>query len=351
LLEPKPIAKALGYQSIQVPVAVRLNTNESPYAPPESWQKRFTAEVTNLELNRYPDRDCTSLRAKLADYHQVNPENIWCANGSNEVLLLLLSAYGGASRKAAFYEPSYLMHFYISKITDTQVISLERNSSFKVSADQVLTEQEKNKFDILFLCSPNNPTGNTEDKDQVTAICRRFNGLVIIDEAYVEFSSFSFESLIHEFDNVAIIRTFSKTWAMAGLRLGYVIANKEIINHLKAVTLPYNVSSVTQVGGLLALDYENEMKQRVNLIIQERQRVINTLKELGSLYVWDSEANFYLIKPTTIVASELHEKLLEHSVLVRDVSSYKNLENCLRVTVGTRAENDRFLDALNKILK
>lgn len=351
MLEPRPVAKRTGYSSLQVPVSVRLNTNESPYAPPVKWQMDFVKEIPNLELNRYPDGQMTKLVEALARYHKLDASYIWAANGSNETIQLLLHAYGGHGRVAAIYEPSYAMHFYISQITGTEIKTYARNNSFKINSEQVLSDFRRDKFDILFLCSPNNPTGTIEDYDEIKYICQQFTGLLIIDEAYVQFSKYSFEGFVKEFDNVAIIRTFSKTWAMAGVRLGYIIANPKIIDAVKNVSLPYHVSSFSQLAGVLALNYEDEMRERIKLIKDERTRVISDLKNVEKLQVWDSEANFFLIKPTNITGKELHERLLDKSVLVRDVGHFKLLENCLRVTIGTPVENDRFLTAVKEALE
>jgi histidinol-phosphate aminotransferase len=342
-----------GYHSPQVPAEVRLNTNESPFAPPEAFVEEFLAALRRVELHRYPDREATELRAGLAELHSVDPTEVFCANGSNEVLQCLLLAYGGPGREAAMFEPTYALHAHISEITGTAIVRGGRGEDFLVHAADVDELLGRSDPVLSFLCSPNNPTGRAEAPATVGYLLERSSGLVVVDEAYGQFSSWSALDLDGPGGvrnrRLCVVRTFSKTWAMAGARLGYLIADPEVVAACEAVVLPYHLSTPVQIAGRLALRYRPEMEARVALVAEERGRLGAALGDLA-VTVWPSDANFILFRPEGRPARTVWQGLLDRSVLVRDCSSWEGLEGCLRVTVGTPEENDRFLAALVECL-
>jgi len=338
-----------GYHSPQVEAEVRLNTNESPFEPPEAWRRQLLAALEETSFNRYPDRPATELRAAIARLHGVTPEEVFCANGSNEVLQCLLLAYGGPGRKAAVFEPTYALHSHISRLTGTELVEGGRTDDFWVDPDDAAALLAATQPDIVFLCSPNNPTGRAEPRQTVEAVLAAAPGLVIVDEAYGQFSSWSALDLRdpHANPGLVVTRTFSKTWAMAGARLGYLIADPDVVLACEAVVLPYHLSAQTQLAGLLALDHTAEMEARVALISEERGRVAAALGDLP-VQSWPSDANFILFRPLSRDAESVWESLLERSVLIRNCASWDGLPECLRVTIGTPEENDRFLSALKE---
>jgi histidinol-phosphate aminotransferase len=330
-------------------VAVRLNTNESPLAPPPEWVEELSAEVGRIDFNRYPDRDATALRAALGELHGVGPERIFCGNGSNEVLQCLLLAYGGAGRTAALFEPTYALHRHIAALTATTVASGWRAPDhaldLAVVADVLATAQPV----ITFLCSPNNPTGRAEPPEVVASVLDLAPGLVVVDEAYGQFAPWSALDLVARAaagsDRLVVVRTFSKTWSMAACRLGYLVADPDVVAACASVALPYHLDTLKQAAGRLALRYVGAMEERAARITEERGRVAAALAEMD-VESWPSDANFILFRPTGRSAADVWRALLERSVLVRDCSTWPGLDECLRVTVGTAEENDRFLAAL-----
>jgi histidinol-phosphate aminotransferase len=337
------------YHSPQVPVAVRLNTNESPYPPPAEWLDALLVEAGKIAFNRYPDRSALALRSELAKFHSVNCEQIFVANGSNEVLQSICLAYGGVGRKAATFEPTYALHSHIAHLTGTPLIQGKRRSDFTVDVGAALSLIEKEAPSIVFLCSPNNPTGTAEERGTVSAVIASSPGLTVVDEAYGQFASWSALELVREDVPLVVVRTYSKTWSMAALRLGYLIGPSEVVKVLERVALPYHLDALKQAAGRLALRFSPQMEQRVASIVAERERVMAELSKMA-VKVWPSQANFVLWRPLHRSGDEVWEDLVRRSILVRDTSSWPGLEGCLRTTVGTREENDRFLCALAEVL-
>ena len=339
-----------GYHSPQVVAEVRLNTNESPFDPPEAWRREFLAALSEVSFNRYPDRPATELRAAIAALHGVTPEEVFCANGSNEVLQCLMLAYGGPGRRACVFEPTYALHSHISRLTGTAVVEGRRTDDFRIDPTDAVALLSAEQPDVTFLCSPNNPTGRAESRASVVAVLKAAPGLVIVDEAYGQFSSWSALDLRGpEHPGLVVTRTFSKTWAMAGARLGYLVADPAVVLACEAVVLPYHLSAQTQLAGVLALRHTEEMETRVALIAEERGRVAAALGDL-SVESWPSDANFILFRPQGVDADKVWRGLLERSVLIRNCASWDGLPGCLRVTIGRPDENDRFLSALKECL-
>jgi histidinol-phosphate aminotransferase len=341
---------AEGYHSPQVEAEVRLNTNESPFAPPDAWREELLAAMEQISFNRYPDRPATELRQAVADLHGIAPGEVFCANGSNEVLQCLLLAFGGPGRRALIFEPTYALHSHIARLTGTTVVEGRRDDDFLIDPRDAEAVLAGERPDVTFLCSPNNPTGRAEPPATVAAVCAAAPGLVIVDEAYGQFSPWSALDLRGPSQpGLVVTRTFSKTWAMAGARLGYLVADPAVVAACEAVVLPYHLSAQTQVAGLLALRHLPEMESRVARISEERGRVAAALGDLP-VDSWPSDANFILFRPRDRDADDVWRSLLAHSVLIRNCSSWQGLPGCLRVTIGTAEENDRFLHALKESL-
>jgi histidinol-phosphate aminotransferase len=334
-----------GYHSPQVDVPIRLNTNESPLPPPPEWTDAVVDAVRRIDFNRYPDRHATSLRTALAEWHGVRPDQVFCANGSNEVLQSLCLAYGGPGRSVAVFEPTYALHSHIAHLTGTAVIEGQRRPDFYLDLDVVSELMQTHRPVITFLCSPNNPTGIADDPVAVRTIVESAPGLVVVDEAYGQFADWSALSLVDDDEPLVVTRTFSKTWSMAAARLGYLVGPAPVVAALERVALPYHLDAFTQVAGRLALDYVGQMEQRIGLIVRERQRILAALGRLP-VEAWPSQANFILFRPESRKGSEVWQGLLDRGILVRDTSSWPGLSGCLRVTVGTPEENDAFLAAL-----
>lgn len=340
-----------GYHSPQVDARVRLNTNEAPEAPSAQMMQRLCDRVSTLPLHRYPDREATELRGRLADRHGVQVGQIHVANGSNEVLQHVLLAFGGPGRTAVVFGPSYQMHSQIASITGTTVIDLGRGSDGLINEADLGDEVPR---DVVFVTSPNNPTGRVEKRstivDHVLPWCVEGNALLVIDEAYVEFSMDEYVDLIGTGHPVLISRTFSKTLALAGVRLGYALAGADIIEGLELVTLPYHLSALTQAAGLAALEDTSELDDRVAMLVRGRDQIVHAFSQLGVEYE-NSHANFILFAAPDGRGDELWQQLVRRGVLVRNCSSWPGLAGRLRVTVGTPEDNAMFISALSAALK
>lgn len=346
-----------GYHSPQVSVEVRLNTNEAPTAPPEAFAKAVADAAISLDWHRYPDRAATELRTVLGGRFGLGPEQVFCANGSNEVLQTLLLTYAGHGRRTLTFEPTYALHRHLARITGSEPVVAERGDDFRLAPAVAAAAVTEHRPAVTFLCSPNNPTGlveSAETVDAVLASVEATGGLLVVDEAYGEFSSWSTVGLLAEDRPLVVTKTFSKTWAMAGARLGYLLGPSWLVADLEAVVLPYHLDSLKQAAGIAALALVDEMEARVSHIVEERGRIDAELRRLDC-EVWPSGANFVLFrpKPGAVARTDrtVWQQLVDRSILVRDTSSWEHLDGCLRVTVGTSEENSRFLAALADILE
>ena len=342
------------YGAPQLDVAVRLNTNENPFAPDDEIVASIVdrLSVTVSGLNRYPDRDAIELRAALARYVnqrcgvEVGPGQVWAANGSNEVLQQLLQAFGGPGRTALGFEPSYAMHRLISRGTSTAFVGVPRTERFELTADLVRRAIADHDPDVVFLCSPNNPTGDVVSADVVETACEASRAMVVVDEAYAEFSSSpSATALLAGHERLVVVRTLSKALQLAGARIGYLVADQGVVDAVQLVRLPYHLSSLTQAVGLAALEHAPALLQWVDALTDERARMVAALTDLG-FDVYPSEGNFVFFGGIADQEALWHS-LLDASVLVRDVG----IPGHLRVSAGTPEETTAFIDAVRTITK
>ena len=345
------LAELKPYGAPQITDVTALNTNENPYQLPEAvvaqMLKALPAVLQNL--NRYPDRDATELREALASYINTNSinkftsANIWAANGSNEILQTLMLACGGGG--ALGFTPSYSVHPLIAKATGTSWIGYDRESDFQLDVESAVQEIAKHQPSLTFITTPNNPSGTSttfQDLEKLAIATRQVEGLLIVDEAYAEFSSEqSAVDLISKYPNVVVVRTMSKAFAFAGARVGYAVCDPAIVNALLVTRLPYHLSSSTQALALVALDNANLLLAEVDALIAERIRVAAELTNLG-FEVCPSSANFLLFSGFAGDAKSVWKALVVDGVLVRDVG----LVGYLRVTIGLPAENEQFLTAI-----
>lgn len=350
-LEDLPLRETLRGQSPygapQLDVPFRLNTNENPHPPSQALIDDVAVSVraAAAQLHRYPDRDAVALRGDLARYLSAQTgvalatENLWAANGSNEILQQLLQAFGGPGRSALGFVPSYSMHPIISTGTDTTWVDGKRNADFSFDVNGALAAIDELRPDVVFLTSPNNPTGGSIPLEDMRAVAAAAPGIVIIDEAYGEFSSApSAVELIAEFPaTVVVSRTMSKAFAFAGGRLGYLAADPAVIDALLLVRLPYHLSVVTQAAARAALRHADDTLAGVAAIVAERQRVVTALTGDGFRVV-DSDANFILFG-SFIDATASWQRYLDGGVLIRDM----HIEGHLRATIGLPDENDALL--------
>ncbi len=339
------------YGAPQIDVPVRLNTNENPYPPSPRMVAAIAEAVAAaaVTLNRYPDRDATELRKDLADYlgHGLTASHLWAANGSNEIIQQLLQAFGGPGRLALGFDPGYSMHSLIARVTCTGWVSAARDEDFGLDPGRAIGAITEHRPDLVFLTSPNNPTGTAAPLELIEAVCAAAPGLVVVDEAYAEFARAGTPSaltLLPRFAQLVVTRTMSKAFAMAGARVGYLAGAPEVVEKLLVVRLPYHLSAVTQAVARSALALAAEPLATVTALRTERDGLVAWLRRRG-LAVADSDANFVLFGEFESRRA-VWQGLLDRGVLVREVGPPR----WLRVTVGTPPEMAAFRDALEEVL-
>lgn len=343
------------YGAPQLHVAYQLNTNENPYSPSEELIADLIAEVRKIarDLNRYPERDAVELRESLANYITgqtgvaVTKEQVWAANGSNEILQQLLQAFAGPGRKALGFTPSYSMHPILSGGTQTEFIECPRAEDFTIDITEALESIDKHAPDVVFITTPNNPTGDVTSLADIETLIQAAPGIVIVDEAYAEFSpSPSAVTLLEKYPTKLVVsRTMSKAFDFAGGRVGYFIAAPAFIEAVMLVRLPYHLSSLTQAAAVVALRHSEDTLSTVAKLSSERIRVVESLKKLGYKVI-PSESNFVFFGEFED-QHEAWKKFLERDVLIRDVG----ITGFLRTTIGLPEENDAFLEAAAAIVK
>ena len=342
------------YGAPQLDVDVRLNTNENPYPPSDDLIADLVAQVEKVasDLNRYPDRDAVALRSALADYVtrqtgvDITVDQVWAANGSNEILQQLLQAFGGPGRSAMGFVPSYSMHPILSSGTQTEFISIDRDpETFDIDMDSALAAIAEHRPDVIFITTPNNPTGNLTTLADLRRIIEAAPGIVIVDEAYAEFTEEpSATTLLAEFPaKLVVSRTMSKAFDFAGGRLGYFVANPAFIDAVTLVRLPYHLSTLTQAAATVALRHSDATLSTVAKLADERDRVVAALNSYG-YDVIDSYSNFVFFGRFAD-APTAWQSFLDEGVLIRDVG----VPGRLRATIGLPSENDALLAAAKKL--
>ena len=340
------------YGAPQVEADASLNTNENPFPLSPALVAAISAKVGEVaaSLNRYPDRDAIALRTALAQYINARSAtnfqegNTWAANGSNEIIQSLFLAFGEGS--ALGFIPSYSMHPLIARVTATAWIDGARRNDFSLDIESAVEQVQRERPSLTFITTPNNPTGEAIPLSSIEKLAAVTPGLLVIDEAYAEFSDIeSAVTLIEKFPHLVVIRTMSKAFSFAGARVGYLVAHPAVIDAMKLVRLPYHLSSLTQSAALVALEFQDELLSGVAQLRQQREIVAQGLRELG-LDVLPSQANFLLFTGFSSPSADLWQAMLDRGILIRDVG----LSGYLRTTIGTGAENEKFLDALRECL-
>lgn len=343
---PRPdLAGFAPYRTQQMKAEVRLQANEWP-DPTAAARYLSVEELEGLLLNRYPE-PASDLHAALAARHGVGTDQIVIGNGSNEVLLNTFLLFGGHGRSTLLFQPTYSMHARLTHTAGGTVVDELIGLPYSLPAERAVAAVERHRPEIVVLCSPNNPSGTLIGEDVVLAVARAApRSVVLVDEAYADFAGFSVVPRIAEHPNIVVSRTFSKARAAAGLRLGILVAHPKVAAMYRAVQLPYNVNAITAaVGAKIARD-ESAVRRRVERNRTERGRVYAALCRVASVEAFPSETNFVLFRLRSGTTEEVHARFLRESVLLRDLSTWPGCAGCLRVTVGTPEENDRFIAAL-----
>lgn len=345
----KELADLQPYKTMKYNVPIKMDANESPFNFPGKVLDHFKKTIDSLLFNRYPDPLSDNVRQLLAEKYGLTPDNFLVGNGGDELIYYILLAYGGRGRKVLSFPPTFSVYGIYAEITCTDFIEVVRNDKFAIDIDQI-NEVIDQKPDIVFLCNPNNPTGTELPASVLDHLISNLpESLIIVDEAYGEFSKVDHSHYFKK-GNVAILKTFSKAFSLAGARLGYLLAPEGIINDLAKVKLPYNVNSLSQGLAKICLQNEEVFEDNIQALLQGRNYIFNALTEITGVTPYPSGANYILFRLETD-PGDVFEALLKEGILIRPFFGDRFISDCLRVTIGTPEENIKFVKALEKILE
>jgi histidinol-phosphate/aromatic aminotransferase/cobyric acid decarboxylase-like protein len=388
----KPAVRSLGAYTLTLREApVKINQNENPWDLPEAVKRRVLEKALARPWSRYPDFDPKELLEALARFSGWRADGILAGNGSNEAIEALLLVTVGPCTKVVIPEPTFTLYALMTTILggDPVRVPMTRDGlalgataggragrtlrslvnpaahalapvappagtpvapGFAYDVDALLAAQRSSAASVTIVCSPNNPTGTSLALEDVERLCRESDTLVVIDEAYHEFAGRTVVPLLERHPNLVVLRTFSKAMALAGLRVGYLLASPELVREINKARLPYNVNFFSQAAALAALDEKEALATSVRRLVAERERLLARLADVPGVRAFPSDANFFLLECLSADPKAVFASMLRRGVLVRDVTSYPMLDRCLRVSVGTEAENDAFLHALGTAL-
>ena len=328
---------------------IKLNQNENPWDAPQAIKQETLRRLEKRPWSRYPDFAPQSLHDSLARFSGWIPEGILTGNGSNELIQALLMVTVGAGTRVVINEPTFALYRQITTVLGGDLISVPLNSNFSYDVDSIKRKTKSDLPQVTIICSPNNPTGCVIEKDELVSLLVTSPGLIVIDEAYHEFSGESVVPLLNKYSNLVVLRTFSKAMAMAGLRVGYLLAAPALTREIAKALLPYNLNIVSQTAAQVAIEqYEFSLQPLIDLVCSERERLFNGLNEIKGLEPVRSRANFMIVR-SAIKPGSVFEELLERDILIRDVSGYPQLSDYFRISVGTPDENNQLLEALREI--
>jgi histidinol-phosphate aminotransferase len=329
--------------------SIKINQNENPWGMPARIREEALRRLQARPLSRYPDFIPASLHEKLAAFAGWRPDGVVAGNGSNELIQALLMVTVGDGRRVLICEPTFALYRQVTTVLGGELFSLPLRPDLTYDVEAILKAVERVKPDVTIICSPNNPTGCVMDDRDLEALLGATRGLVAIDEAYGEFAGHTVVPLLARYPNLAVFRTFSKAMAMAALRVGYLLAAPELAREISKAVLPYNLNAVSQTFAEVAVEmYEAELQPLVQKIISERDRLFEGLQRIPGLAPAQTRANFMVVR-SSIEPRRVFAELLRRDILIRDVSSYPMLHEYFRLSVGTPAENDRLLAALQEI--
>jgi len=338
------IRKMRSYKVPEYQGLIKMDAMENPYRLPAELQQQLAERLSQVEINRYPDSSMLALREQIAEKDGVNADQILLGNGSDELIQLLMMAAENGT--CVVPSPTFVMYKMIAKWVNHPISEVPLTKNFELKAKDVLQVCQREKASILFLACPNNPTGNLWSKDEITDITKGFGGLIVIDEAYKPFCDSHFLDLMGK--HVVITRTFSKM-GMAGLRLGYIIADSKVIEHLNKMRMPYNINALTQAAASFLLEHHSIFDAQVQAICVNREKLFEALNTMSGIEVYPSNSNFLTFHCQDAVAT--FEALKTGGVLVKSLhGSHASLKNCLRVTIGTDEENATFLALLTEVI-
>lgn len=345
LIRPQ-VRKLEAYSIDETPCRVKLDAMESPFPMPDNVRQEIAEAVKSAPINRYPDPSAKKLKQAIAGMWGIEPAQTVLGNGSDELIQAVILAFGGPVLVPA---PTFSMYEITSRALAQDVVAVSLTKDFSLDADKMIGKAKQVKARVIFLASPNNPTGNRFSDEAIMKILDKTNAAVVIDEAYFSFSGKTYLRRMKDHPNMIILRTLSKI-GLAGLRIGTLTASLGVIAELNKVRLPYNINALSQAAALVVLGHWNTLYEQISLLISERERLYNALSSMRGVAAYPSETNFILFR-TDRDASRVHAKLKQAGILIKDLNRPGPLKNCLRVTVGAPIENNEFLGALRGIVK
>lgn len=330
--------------------AVKLDQNENPYELPDALKARVLEAALSASWARYPAFDPALLRRRLAEHAGWRADGVLAGNGSNELIEALLRVTLGPGRRVVLPEPTFTLYGLLATVLGAERIAVPLAADLAYDVEALLRARRQSGAGVTIVCSPNNPTGSLLGVDEVARLCLEGDGLVVVDEAYHEFAGQTVAPLLAEHENLVVLRTFSKALALAGLRVGYLLASPALVREIDKARLPYNLNLVSQAAALAVLDEETLVRERVRHIVSGREALARSLSAVPGLRVHPSHANFLLVELAEAAPRRVFDALFACSVLVRDVSAYPRLGRCLRVSVGSPEENAALLAAFRRVM-
>lgn len=333
------------YKVEDIPHRIKADANENPFDMPEQVRKLIADECLRHQFNRYPDPAALDLRGALAAELNLDVDQLAIGNGSDELINYIMAAFGGHGSRVIFSNPTFSIYGIFAKVWGTEVLDVPLSPDFQLDPDGIISAAKAGDRSIIFICYPNNPTGNCFSRQAILDVIEHSGAVVVLDEAYHEFAGKTFLPLLGNYENLIILRTFSKAFGLAGLRVGYMMAGGDIIREIMKVKMVYNINSLSQKIALILLKHKNEVFPYVEKIMQERDRLAGQLDSMKGITPFPSDANFILFRPSTD-AEAVFSELVKNGILIRNLNKPGLLQNCLRVTVGKPEENDEFLGIL-----
>ncbi|WZL71611.1 histidinol-phosphate transaminase [Clostridiaceae bacterium 35-E11] len=327
----------------------KLDANENPFNLFDEIKEKFIDEIMHLELNRYPDTDSNELRELLAKFMDIKKENILCGNGSDEIIQIIINTFVDKEEYVITHNPTFSMYKIFTMIAGGRALEVSCENSFHIDIDQIIQEANKRKTKVIFLCNPNNPTGILIPRKGIEKIINSTKSIVVVDEAYYEFLDETIIDLVNQYERLIVLRTLSKAYALAGARIGYAVAHEGTMELLYRVKPPYNINVFSQTIGKLFLQHSQLIDAHIQKIKKERDDLVGAFYTMKDIEVFPTSSNFILIKSRE--AKKIIALCKENGIAVRGFENEKLLQDCIRITVGTREENRRLLDLMKKVVE
>ena len=346
----KPAVRAVSAYTLAArPARVKINQNENPFELPEELKREVLEEALRRPWGRYPEFDPRELREALAEFVGFRPDGVLVGNGSNELIEALLLVTVGPGTRVVIPEPTFTLYALLTGILGGEAVRVRLEASLRYDASALVDAARRAGASLTIVCSPNNPTGSVMSLPEVERLCRETEGLVVVDEAYHEFAGATVVPLLDRHPNLVVLRTFSKAMALAGLRVGYLLAAPALVREIDKARLPYNVNFFSEIAALLALRRRDVLAAAVTRLRRLRDGVMAEVGSMPGIVVHPSHANFFLLELLEADPKAVFEALYARGILVRDVTSYPGLSRCLRISVGSEEENAALVDALQAV--